>query len=73
MSELTKYAIPLSRLRSGYGFPDNTEFIVLSIAENILNDYKKAARILIDENNKWAKELELTRNENIKLKTGHYP
>jgi hypothetical protein len=71
--ELENYAVPLSTLQTNQGYPKDTLFINYKIAQQIIDDYKKAAQILIGENNKWAKELELARNKIEHLTKGHLP
>ena len=58
MNELELYSISFVKLKQA-NYPDDFEFIPPSRAEAILNEYQASAKILIEENSKCAKALEL--------------
>lgn len=69
MSELEPFAIKLSSLRkSNMGYSENDLFIAVKVADNHMKSYIDANKALLEEREKWAKELEQTRNELEQLK-----
>jgi hypothetical protein len=61
MRDLKSRAISLAKLKEPHsrGYSDDTEFVPLKFAEKNLGEYAEANKLLLEENAKWAKELEL--------------
>lgn len=59
-------AISLAQLKMPFskGYSDGTLFVPFKLAEKKLLEYAEANRLLVEENSKWAKELELA---NLKI------